>query len=178
MDNILRSMIMDTKECIYKPELVDNILDRDEEVNKLSYFIFKVLKSTYTDKNILKSIGLDELGVLRYWDLAISLEKIGDRTKNIASMTPKLKEKHRKKIFNLLSNVEDLYKDAMNAFHTSSEPLADSVSIRRHEVIEEIKTFTQKSDCDVCPQIAINAFNMMGHINDIVRTVRFLRGFE
>ena len=174
MDNIIRSMITDTKESVYNNELVNNIVERDLEVNRLSFLVFKILKAANSDDSILKSIKITKLGILRYWELTMNLEKIGDRVKNIVAIVPELDKKYKKSFLKLFYDIEEIYRDIMKAFYILSVETSDLVSIRRKEIILDIHKYIKKNDSTVCSQIAINAFNMITNINEISKIIRFL----
>jgi phosphate uptake regulator len=173
MDNIIRSMIIDTKDCVKNTSLVENINNRDYEVNRLTFLVFKILKTAHVDKKILKSIDIQEMDVLKYWELTTHLEKIGDRVKSIARIIPKLNHPHQKKFIKLLIDIEGLYKNTMKAFYNNDKDLSDSVSIKRIHIIDEVKEYA-KGNCNYCSRASIHGYNMISHINDIARTLRFL----
>jgi len=174
MDNIIRSMIMDTKDAANDHEIVANIVNRDKGINRLNYLISKIVKVANNDKSILGSLNLSEMDILRYWELNSQLEKIGDRIKNIARLMPKVEPKHRKDCLMLFSQIENMYKNVMKAFYNFSVKLSDDISSDRKLINDNIKKFIKNSNCATCSQIAINAFNMTGHINDIGRIIRYL----
>ena len=174
MDNIVRSMIIDTSAAVKDLDLVQNIIERDVEINRLYFLVFKILKAMHTDKQVLISQKMEELDVLRYWELNIHLEKIGDRVKNIAATIPQLNPSRKKRFLELFSQLAKLYNDVMKAFYNRSSDDADKISVSRVKLLANIQIYMKKNGCAVCNQIAINAFNMAGHINDIARIVRYL----
>ena len=175
VDNILRSMIIDTKQALNEPSLVEAVVDRDNEVNRLNLLMAKVLKAAYYDKSILTSLGMDEMELLRYWELNGHLEKIGDRTKDIATAVLQLKKVNHKDFLKLFSEMEDLYKEAMMSFYKNSYKISDEVTHKRRVIMADIgKYITKNSKCAACAQIGINSYNMTAHINDIGRIIRYM----
>ena len=174
IDNIIRSMILDSKEVYSDASLVNAIHDRDEEVNRLTFMVSKILKSAYNDKSILSALHFEEMDILRYWELNGSLEKIGDRIKNIAEIAISLKQAQRKCFLELFSHIESLFKEAMKSFYEKSSELSDEVSVKRKKLLAEIKNYINESNSALCSQIAVNAYNMTAHINDISRIARYL----
>ena len=174
IDNILRSMIIDTKETLNDPKLVRSILDRDPEINKLNFLIAKILKAAYNNRSLLSSLKITDMDILRLWEVNHHLEKIGDRTKNIAELLPTLKPEHKKKFISLFVKIEGIYIDAIKSFYNSSQQLSDEVSTRRYSLFADVKEFIKLSKSNTCSQIAINMFNMISHINDVSRVVRYL----
>lgn len=174
MDNIVRSMISDTSEVVKDNELIPMIKDRDREVNRLNFVISKILKVVYSNKDMLRSMKLSEIDVLRYWELNGHLEKIGDRTKNIAKALPELSPGQRKTFMALFARMDNIYKDAMKSFYSNSLALSDEVSTKRSDLMHDIGEYLYASKSAACSQVAVNAFNMAAHINDITRIVRYL----
>tara|TARA_Y100000310_G_scaffold335143_1_gene416476 strand:- start:661 stop:1611 length:951 start_codon:yes stop_codon:yes gene_type:complete len=174
MDNIVRSMMIDTKECLKDATIAENIIDRDEEVNRLSFLVFKILKIAYTDDNVLRSIDLQKEDILKYWELTIHLEKIGDRVKNISKTSSKLTKQYHNQYIKLFEEIGELYKLVMKAFYQNSIELSNQVSIKKKDMNQKIKSYIKESKRSMCSEIAVNAFNMTSNINDISRIIRFL----
>ncbi len=174
MDNIIRSMIADAKAAVRDHSLVRNIVDRDAELNKLSFFVFKILKAAYVDRKVMQCIHLTEMDLLKYWEVNINLEKIGDRVKNIATVVPRVEPSHRKKWLELFTEIEALYHAVMKALYEPSFAGADLVSQKRRKILAELQNQVNKHNDAACAKIAINAFNMTANINDIARVIMYL----
>jgi phosphate uptake regulator len=174
IDNIVRSMILDTKECATDHTLAETIIERDKEVNKLNNLVSKILKMSLNDNSILTMLGITEIEVLRYWELNRCLEKIGDRVKNIAPMLPKLSHDNQKKFMAIYAKIEETYLNAMKSFYNASIKISDEIYSNRSEMMQEIKNFIDNTNTPSCSQIGINSFTMMAHINDIARIVRYM----
>lgn len=175
MDNIVRSMMIDVKNALKDSKLVQAITDRDEEINRLSFLMFKILKVAHTNKKVLTTLKMEDLDILRYWSLNLDLEKLGDRVKNIANVVPQIKPNHKKSFLALFSEIEKFHKTALTAFYESSIEKSDLVSVERYKLLANIQKYIKKNNDPVCSQIAINAFNMAAHINDISRVIRYLK---
>ena len=173
MDNIVRSMLLDLKEAMKDNSIVRNIIERDVEINKLNYLITKVLKAAYKDSSILEFIGIKSSDILQYWEINSALEKVGDRVKHIAGFIPEIGDTCKKKFIELLDKIIDYYEKSMKAFYTSSIKLADEISIMKELLGQDINKYASHK-CINCSKIAINAFNINGHINDISRIVRYV----
>jgi len=173
MDNIIRSMIIDTYTVFEDKTIVDMLMDRDEELNRLSYLLYKILKVSNNDKSIANALGITDMDLLRYWELNGHMEKIGDRIKQIASLLPKLKPSYKTKFINLFSKIEEIYKDAIISFHNLSLELSDTVSSKRWILNDILEEYIKTSNSPIFSEIMVNAFNMLTHINDIGRIVRY-----
>ncbi len=173
MDNIVRSMIIDVKQSLTDKSLVENIVERDIEINKLNHLILRVLKTAYTDPSVFNYIGIPSSSLMPYWEVNIALEKIGDRIKHIAMIVPEIKEPCKKRFLQLIDKIEDYYKKSMKTFYESSVKGSDEVAILKEELRKVINDYTSHK-CIACSKVAINLFNMIGHINDISRIVRYI----
>ena len=172
MDNIIRSMIIDAKQG--KKDVAKYVFLRDYEVNKLFHLIIKILKTAYLDKSLLSVLTISDLDVLRYWDAAMSMEKIGDRVKNIADVLPNMTKKQREYFLVILTKIEELYVRCMKSLHKMDKTLADAVSADRIPIMNNIRSFMENNQSAICSQASINAFNMTANINDIIKVIRFL----
>jgi phosphate uptake regulator len=173
MDNIVRSMITDTKDVWGNPDLAECIVDRDKEVNRLNILIYKLMKYAYRHKDVTRLWGLDEMEIMRYWEVNICLEKIGDRIKNIAILVPQMK-KHKKLALDILAKVETLYQEIMKSFYKNSFDHAADISSKRHDLVDEVQKNMIDNNCVICSQVGINFFIMIANINNISRAVRYL----
>lgn len=174
MDNIVRSMIIDAKAVTKNQQLVEAITDRDIELNKLSFFVFKILKTAYLDRKMLSCMNITDIDLLRYWELNIHLEKIGDRTKNMAQISKKLNSANKTKYAALLEELQTLYEATMKSFYENSFKEADIVARKRRKLMVEMQGHLNKNGDSAWAQIIINAFNFVSNTNDIARVVMYL----
>jgi len=174
MDNIIRSMISDVKESVKDNSLIENIVERDKEINKINFMVFKVLKAVQNDKSLLRAVGISEPDILRFWEINGCLEKIGDRVKHIARTIPDLENKSKPEFMQLVSNLEKFYIDSMVSFYEDSVAKTDLTINKKDEIGKKIQDFASHK-CVACSKIAVNAFNLNGHINDIGRMVRYFK---
>ncbi len=175
MDNIIRSMIIDLKEVTKKEEDPTHIIDRDKEVNRLSGLLIKILKTAQQDKTILDTLNLTELDVLRYWEVNMLLEKIGDRVKIVANHSLELKKPQKKEFVDLLSSLEQFYKNAMTAFYQMSSSLAEEAWVEKNNLFNIIRKYIENhSRHIICSKIAATVTGMVTLTNHIVRVTRLL----
>lgn len=177
MDNIVRSMMIDMIAAIDNPGIIGNLVDRDKEVNKLNFLISKILKAAHSDPDIARATNIDESQLLKYWEINIAVEKIGDRIKHMAESIGSVQKTNQKPLRELLQELLEFYKNAMKSFYTNSIKDADEVSEAKFIIGDKINEFASHK-CVACAQIAINAFNLNGHINDISRIVRYVANDE
>lgn len=177
MDNIVRSMLIDMIEAVGNPTIVQNIVDRDKEVNKLNFLIAKILKAAHNDKDVAHAINIDDSQLLKYWEINIAIEKIGDRVKHMSTSIEGVQKSSHRLLKSLFQDLLEFYKSAMKTFYNNSIREADEVSEAKFTIGDKINEFASHK-CVACAQIAINAFNLNGHINDISRIVRYVANDE
>jgi len=173
MDNIVRSMICDLKDSMNDNTLIENLVERDKEINKINFLVFKILKAVQNDKTVLRSVNISEHDILKYWEMNGCLEKIGDRIKHIAGMIPELEKKRQGEFIGLIRDLENFYIDSMVAFYEDSIDKTHLIINQKEEIGKKIHEFASHKSI-ACSKIAINAFNLNGNINDIGRMVRYI----
>lgn len=174
MDNIVRSMIADTKSVDDK-ELLLAIGDRDRELNKLHYVVIKILKSAQARRDVQESLNLERLNIMKYWELNMMLEKIGDRIKYIASEVSGLKKSEHGDFLSLFTEISAFYVEVMNAFYSNSTKDAIEASIKREALMKKIEDYDKKSQSASSTRLTIDIFNMLSHIGDITKIVTFIQ---
>jgi len=116
-DNIIRSMFLDTTDCLKNNDsnLAEAIRGRDKEVNRLAFMIYKCLNYIEEHPQQWKNHGVHPAYVAHVWEINGYLEKIGDEVKRIAMLVPetKLKPSERKDINSLIQDVEGFYKEQL-----------------------------------------------------------------
>lgn len=174
IDNIIRSMLTETKEVVKDSKMVQSVFGRDDEVGRLRFLCLKILKAAYIDRKILKALNLEELDTLRYWELTVHLERIGDRIKDIAEHLPQMDLKRRKRFIEVFQRIEKFYQDAMKSFYNFSFSQADTLTKRKSRILQDIEAFIRYANCPVCSEISQHAFDMVANTNYINKIVMYL----
>jgi len=116
-------------------QLVKNVAERDEEVDRLYFLLVRLLRSAMLDPKLLSKFNLNLINCLDYRIAANLLETIGDTSVEVAKKgSPSLMlsfDKNFKKTLEnmseLLEKVQDL---AVKAFFSSS--MADASQVVKH----------------------------------------------
>ncbi len=177
-DNILRSLFIDTLECIktHDAGLAETIRIRDKEVNRLTYLIYKSLNHVVEHLNEVHSHGISPNNLMHCWELNGHLEKIGDEIKRLAMAIPKaqLTKSESTEMEHLLKGVMEFYLSTMMALYKHDLSLAD-------EHAEIIDTLTKKCDTYLASLKSLNGRQIIArmkysvsHINDISRLIYYL----
>lgn len=133
MDMLVRSMIQDSVEAIDKPDLAQSVIVRDYEVNRAYFLLMRLLKSSLNNKATAEHFKLSNDKVLNYYYLTLNLENFADAAKQLSETGVKTKKEKSKEVF---KEVEKCYLDAMKAYFVDDKKLADSVALKRAELMK------------------------------------------
>jgi phosphate uptake regulator len=145
MDNIIRSMVQDAIESVDGKDMAQSVFQRDFDVNKLYFLMFRILKSALNDSRVAESFQITNADALSSWHLALNLENIADNSKSICENLQTLDKKaDRKELKELYKEMEKSYLEVMKAHYTRDKKLADSVAKRRAPLIERCNLYFEK----------------------------------
>lgn len=133
IDITIRSMLEDCHKANKKDDY-ESIVERDQDVNRLAFMAFKVIRDANMNPALKKHYNLNHLDLLNTWDIITRLEKIGDQTKRIARhmIKSRLKKKAKKEIKDLYLNIIQSYLRTIKSYYTKDKKAA-------HEVVQEVK---------------------------------------
>ncbi len=143
IDVILRAMIEDC-EKMFVEDNYENISHRDNDVNRLTFLIFRVVHyGLENSTQMYKRQNLNSKNLLNLWWFAFNLETIGDEVKRIARYMAKttVDKKQRERFLTLLSKTREQYLQVMKAFHTQDIELAHSVLESKDKIISDCEEF-------------------------------------
>jgi len=154
IDNMARSMLFDSVECIDNPSMAEEIKQRDFEVNRIVFLIFRVLIKCTSDANVAKMNGLQNVDVIKYWHLTFLIEEIADIAKRNAESIKAVMNEKRKLDKKLLKQIYkecvDLYCRAMTILYTKNiqqgVELRDSITAMHKKCDKYLETY---QDCKV-----------------------------
>jgi len=175
IDNIVRSMLIDMKEAFGNKDVSIMIYERDKEVNKLSFLVYRIVKTASRNPEVAKMLNISTMDIVAIWDINLHLEKMGDECKRIARLIVELDTKsvNKKRMLEIISLMEEQYKKAMEAFHTKNAQLADEVHFHRKEIFKELDTLLEKAKDMNLIEIVGKFKGMMSHLTDISRLIRY-----
>lgn len=147
MDILTRSMIEDTKLCIKEKNGYETLYERDLDVNKTYFLLWKVIQRAFSDANFMRSINKSYPQMVSCWWFIINLEKLADETKRIAKvlMNTNLTKKQSEELFSIFSDIEKDYFDVMKANYTSDSKLAYDLVSRKEINIKKCDEFFEKN---------------------------------
>ena len=174
MDIITRSMIEDSIEGIVTKENKYEILnDKDTDVNRLSFMLFRVIKSSLKDSLLASKLNMDNLELLDNWLLVVNIEKIADEAKRISRFlrNHSLKVDERKELIKLYNKVKDNYYNAITAYYNNNKKLAKEVYFSHDILIEECNKYFNKYNKGVLGSVVEKLKGFVVHTKEISRIV-------
>lgn len=143
MDNITRSMLEDTSYCFEGKEDPENVMHRDEDVNRLHFLSYRIIRSALKDVRVANSLGTTPLKLHSDNIVTTKIERIADNTKRICRYINyiNLDEKWKKDLRDLFENIKLSYLDVMKAYYTNDEKIALRIEEANEQWIRECDTF-------------------------------------
>lgn len=169
MDMTLRSMIKDSMKTIGNTNIKESIEQRDDDVNRLYFLLFRLLKSALENQKIAAGFELKNGQILSTWYLIINIENIADNAKVISSLAPKIKDKDLLK--SCYREIENAYEDAMKAYFNKDKTLADKVASRRIDIFSKATKLLIKTPTAGASEVIENLKSMTTNICNIARIV-------
>jgi len=147
IDILIRSMIEDSKLCIKKKCDYESLYERDLDVNKLYFLLWKVIQRGFSDANFMHSLNMGYPQLVSYLWFVMNLEKVADETKRIAKILYKtnLTKKQKEDLFNLFSDIEKDYLNLMKSNYNQDYNLAYEVAASKEKNIEKCDEFFEKN---------------------------------
>ncbi|MFH1802311.1 MAG: phosphate uptake regulator PhoU [archaeon] len=177
-DNIIRSLFLDGLECLETEDkdLAAALEERDQEVNRQTFLIYKCLNYINEHPSEGKIHGIEPKFSTHIWELNGYLEKIGDEIKRFTRLTPKsgLSVLEKKKIGFLLKKVEQFYTDIMTALYKKDPKSSDAASLNRKNIRKEFESFTSKSKSFTSISMVSKLNYLLSFINSISRISRYI----
>lgn len=147
MDILIRSMIEDLKLGIKGKKDYESLYERDLDVNKLYFLLWKVIQRAFSDGNFMRSLGTSYSQLVSYLWFVTNLEKIADETKRISKILAEidLTKKQSSDLSDLFLNVEKDYLDLMKANYNKDYKLAYDVAVSKEINIRKCDDFFEKN---------------------------------
>lgn len=178
MDVIIRSMIEDSINCLSsnKKEIektVKSVDDRDNDVNRLAYLGYRVLRFFVNYPHLAAEKKLSNKKIFADNIVIDNLEKIADTIKRRTRIHFKLKqdENYKKELTSLLKQLQDIYQSCMKAYLNEDINLAFQIASTKDKVIKSHKDFlTKHNDVDTA-LLTENLNSKLIYTRNIARTI-------
>jgi len=152
MDNITRAMMQDALECFDGVDHTDSLAHIDEEVNRLHFLTYRVIRSGLKDVRIANSLGASSLKLHSDHTVTTKIEAIADNVKMIARYLKdtRLDKKWSNELKEIFKIIKQSYSDVMKAYHTNDEKIALEIEeINKEKVIACEKFFDKHNHKDL-----------------------------
>ncbi len=170
IDVIIRTMIIDSKSTP-KKDLYEEIYNRDEDVNRLTFLAYRIIKKALKRPALFK---IRPTKLLSLWLLALYLEMIADESKRIARYLRELKIDNKliNELISIYSKIEKNYLTTMKAYYNKDKNLAYNQSTMKKVIVKECDKIYNKTWNNKQIPILLEKFkNMAFAIHEIGRLI-------
>jgi len=160
------SMYKDAIESLRRLDfsLAEDVTQRDDEVDRLYFFIVRQLKKAVRDAAMIREIGLSSArDCLGYRLIAKSMERIADHAARIAKIVPTLENLSNGDVVNVITEMSSI---SMESYKRSMSSLFKLDVKRANQAIKMVSDVVQKEE---------EAINLILQANLDLRTVIGLR---
>ena len=173
LDTTVRSILIDSKECISGNMSYEEIYRRDFNVNKTRILIFKLLRHPAMISKIEKEFEKEEINILDLFFLNFNLELIADEATRIAkhSNTAKLSKEERNNVRKIFEYIEASYLEVMKGFYKRDKEFAHKAASEKYKIIDACRELLEKTTNKYTVQIVENLKGMERGVRDITRLV-------
>lgn len=175
IEHIVCSMIQDLKDIDSNQSLAQVIIERDREVNRLSFLAMRILFVASTNPDISSTLQLNSSSILRLWNINMHLEKIGDCAKRLGKELGDMKKmpSQKKKLYAILDQVVGHYKETFAAIHKSDQQQMDFSIERRFELLKNLDSFNEENNSISTSKVISQLKQILSHLSDTTRIYRF-----
>ncbi|MBI4440603.1 phosphate uptake regulator PhoU [Candidatus Woesearchaeota archaeon] len=145
MDVIIRAMMSDSI-LNFEENSYENLKQRDQDVNRLAFLLFRAIRYAYNNPAILKLYKCNNIDLLTAWQLANAMEKFADETKRVARLKRNFKfsRQQQQELLPICREIEKSYLMIMKAYYNSDKGLAYQVAGRRRPLMAQINEMAEK----------------------------------
>lgn len=169
IDNMARSMLLDSMESIEGEPHAEVLKERDLEVNRLVFLIFRILIACAEDTEIMRINKLSSTSIIKYWHLSFLIEEMGDIAKRAArrieetvKANRKLDRKRMKMLYRLCI---DIYCDTMKSIYVGDMNRGVELEKRIKAAQEECRKYMR-----AYPDAAV--YNVLGRLQEMLSKIK------
>lgn len=173
IDMMLRAMMDDVLACRCCKKECMVMKERDKDVNRLVFLVYRILNSVSTNYYAANKLGIKPQDIYKLSLIVMRLEKIGDNIKRICYMlqTKNIKEKARKEIIDRYSRIKKEYTSLMSAYYASDKEKAITIITGISNLTLELNNFLEKNPEVSIARIVEYQKSMVSAITHIGRTI-------
>ena len=169
MDMTLRSIMQDSVKSIGSKSISESIEQRDNDVNRLYFLLFRLLKSSLNSQKIASNFGISNDEALSTWYLTVNIENTADNAKTLNKLMDKINDKVLLK--EALSEIVKAYEDVMKAYYNKDKKLADEVASRRIDIFTKCTKLLIQTPTAGASEVIENLKAMTTNVCNIARIV-------
>jgi len=169
MDMTLRSIMQDSIKSIGNKSIKESIEHRDNDVNRLYFLLFRILKSGLKSQKIASTFQMTNDEILSTWYLTVNIENIADNAKTLNKLMDKINDKDLLK--SAWDEIQKAYSDVMKAHYNKDRKLADEVASRRIDIFTKCTQLLIKTPTAGASEVIENLKSMTTNVCNIARIV-------
>jgi len=172
MSTIAIGMFNETVEGLVSQDKTNlqTMSNRDIEINRQYFLLVRLIRSTMVDRRLASVFNLENIDILDYRIAANLLEMAGDTIVELANLISKttVSKVELKKIYNIVKDIENIYKKSIDAFIANDRSLAiDSIKLYR-KLLSEISKL--RSSLEQKRQIPIDFLDIVYMFDRIAKS--------
>ena len=165
MDMIIRSIVQDVRKQPGKVQ--ESIEQRDNDINRLYFLMFRLLKGTLTNKQLATELAITSADALSLWYITLSMENIADNLRALGIVV----KRSRQDCQHILEGIETAFVDVMKAYYNNDKKLADGVTSRRITIFDEAQAMLKNNCTPETAELAESLRRITTQICNIARAV-------
>jgi phosphate transport system protein len=169
MDMTLRSIMQDSIKAIGSKTIQESIEQRDDDVNRLYFLLFRILKGALNNRKVATNLKVTNNEILATWYLTVNVENMADNAKAVSMLAGKIND--RELLREAYQEIESAYADVMKAYYNRDRKLADEVASRRIDIFTKCSKLLIKTPTAGASELIENLKGMATHICNIARIV-------
>jgi len=175
IEHIVCSMIQDLKDIEKDEPLAQIIVERDKEVNRLSFLAMRILFVAATNQEVSSTLQLNSSSILRLWNTNMHLEKIGDCAKRLGKELGDMNKTSypKKKLYAILDQLVSHYKETFAAIHKNDQEQLDTSIEQRFELLKNLDSFIEENHSISISRVISQLKQILSHLSDTTRIYRF-----
>ncbi len=169
MDMTLRSIMQDSVKSIGSKQAMESIEQRDNDVNRLYFLLFRLLKSALNSQKVASNFNITNNDILAIWYLTVNIENMADNAKTVSSLSNKMNDKELLK--EVYQDISIAYEDVMKAYYNKDRKLADEVASRRIDIFTKCTKLLIKTPTAGASEMVENLKGMATYVCNVARIV-------
>tara|TARA_Y100000310_G_C20668737_1_gene809080 strand:- start:1361 stop:2308 length:948 start_codon:yes stop_codon:yes gene_type:complete len=170
---ITESMIEDSKTITNEPRHSLHLYSRDEDVNRLSYLILRIIKMGFKSPVVARNLEMDGEQLFQHWELVENLESVADEAKRISRSITKLNIKKLKttKFIEIYEEIESIYKKVIQYYYKGDKDGAFKVSSLKKVIVKKCDSLLVEYNHPEIVRLVERLKTMMVSIRNLSRLV-------